>query len=292
MCDWTRCFVLTDPRSWSESDVMKWMDWHGNQFQASYGVSEAFRMTGEQLCRLSSDNFKRRSPEAGANLYAQLDVWKNGTYHFIKSRLKKQIRVRIKHIYYQFFSRNYHISWSHHFASIFQLTFFLLSACSLPNPQIKPVMPEYFFPAPAPSDSYIPVASSPSPSTTSDESSQCSSPVSLPSDEETVTTPTCKCKKNMCKDISGFRDRETKQIWPDFISYVLCFRSQQCQQWKADDSSLGIPERASSPTGQLQWLHQMGQSLRWHFQNRRLFKSCQIVGEKKKPSGHELWQAE
>lgn len=61
---------------------MKWMEWHGNQFQASYGVSEAFRMTGEQLCRLSSDNFKRRSPEAGANLYAQLDVWKNGTYHF------------------------------------------------------------------------------------------------------------------------------------------------------------------------------------------------------------------
>lgn len=94
MCDWSRCFVLTDPRSWSESDVMKWMEWHGNQFQASYGVSEAFRMTGEQLCRLSSDNFKRRSPEAGANLYAQLDVWKNGTYHFIKSRLKKQIRVK------------------------------------------------------------------------------------------------------------------------------------------------------------------------------------------------------
>lgn len=59
-------------------------------------------------------------------------------------------------------------------------------------------MPEYFFPAPAPSDSYIPVASSPSPSTTSDESSQCSSPVSLPSDEETVTTPTCKCKKKIC----------------------------------------------------------------------------------------------
>lgn len=36
----------------------------------------------------------------------------------------------------------------------------------------------------------------------------------------------------------------------------------------------------------------MGQSLRWRFQNWRLFKSCQIVGEKKKPSGHELWQAE
>lgn len=82
-------------------------------------------------------------------------------------------------------------------------------------------MPEYFFPAPAPSDSYIPVASSPSPSTTSDESSQCSSPVSLPSDEETVTTPTCKCKKNMCKDISGFRDRETKQF--DLTLYLMFY---------------------------------------------------------------------
>lgn len=76
---------------------MKWMEWHGRQFQASYGVSEAFRMTGDQLCRLSSDNFKRRSPEAGANLYAQLDVWKNGTYNFfLKSVQKKKKKLRVK----------------------------------------------------------------------------------------------------------------------------------------------------------------------------------------------------
>lgn len=180
--------ISPDPRSWSESDVMKWMEWHGNQFQASYGVSEAFRMTGEQLCRLSSDNFKRRSPEAGANLYAQLDVWKN--------------------------------------------------ACSLPNPQIKPVMPEYFFPAPAPSDSYIPVASSPSPSTTSDESSQCSSPVSLPSDEETVTTPTYH------NNVSS--GKQTIHLWeflkelllqPDNYSGCIKWVSRSDGIFKIEDSS-------------------------------------------------------
>ncbi|XP_061177215.1 SAM pointed domain-containing Ets transcription factor-like isoform X2 [Saccostrea echinata] len=69
--------ISPDPRLWSESDVLRWMEWHGNQFHASYGVTEAFRMCGAQLCRLSNEAFKRRSPEAGANLYAQLDVWKN-----------------------------------------------------------------------------------------------------------------------------------------------------------------------------------------------------------------------
>lgn len=176
---------------------MKWMEWHGNQFQASYGVSEAFRMTGDQLCRLSSDNFKRRSPEAGANLYAQLDVWKNGTYNFfLKSvQKKKKITSKRSNIFINIFSHEIIISVDHIIHINILIDVFLLSAWSLPNPQIKPALPEYFFPAPAPSDAYIPVASSPSPSTTSDESSQCSSPVSLPSDEEAVTTPTCKYKK-------------------------------------------------------------------------------------------------
>lgn len=34
-------------------------------------------MTGDQLCMLTDEDFKDRSPDAGSNFYGQLDVWKN-----------------------------------------------------------------------------------------------------------------------------------------------------------------------------------------------------------------------
>lgn len=52
--------------------------WYGDQFGAPQGITDRFRMTGDELCRLSLEDFKQRSKDAGANFHAQLDVWKNG----------------------------------------------------------------------------------------------------------------------------------------------------------------------------------------------------------------------
>lgn len=64
---------------WSMEDVRKWFVWHSQQFGVPSGIYENFLMTGDQLCMLTDEDFKDRSPAAGSNFYGQLDVWKNGT---------------------------------------------------------------------------------------------------------------------------------------------------------------------------------------------------------------------
>ncbi|XP_048730261.2 SAM pointed domain-containing Ets transcription factor-like isoform X2 [Ostrea edulis] len=178
--------ISPDPRSWSESDVLRWMDWHGNQFNASYGVTEAFRMCGAQLCRLSNEDFKRRSPEAGANLYAQLDVWKN--------------------------------------------------ACSLPNPQIKQTTPDFYFP-PAPTESYITPSLSPTPSTTSEESYQSSSPKSSQSEEEVTAQNYHSNVNNGKQTIHLWEFLKELLLQPDSYSGCIKWVSRPDGIFKIEDSS-------------------------------------------------------
>ena len=54
--------------------------WYGDQFGAPQGITDRFRMAGDELCRLTLDDFKQRSKDAGPNFHAQLDVWKNGKW--------------------------------------------------------------------------------------------------------------------------------------------------------------------------------------------------------------------
>ena len=69
---------IVDPYQWSTEDVRKWFVWHSQQFSVPSGIYEHFLMNGEQLCQLTNMDFNERSPDAGSNLYNQLDVWKTG----------------------------------------------------------------------------------------------------------------------------------------------------------------------------------------------------------------------
>lgn len=62
--------------------------WYGDQFGAPQGITDRFRMSGEELCRLTLDDFKLKSKDAGPNFHAQLDVWKNGELFFFNYNLK------------------------------------------------------------------------------------------------------------------------------------------------------------------------------------------------------------
>ena len=63
---------------WTIEDTRKWIMWHVGDYVASHGIMEQFRLTGDELCRLTADDFQLKSPDYGKNLHAQLDVWKNG----------------------------------------------------------------------------------------------------------------------------------------------------------------------------------------------------------------------
>ncbi|XP_061183767.1 DNA-binding protein D-ETS-4-like [Saccostrea echinata] len=69
--------ICPDPTKWTNQEVNKWIVWYGDQFGAPQGITDRFRMSGEELCRLTLEDFKHRSKDAGANFHAQLDVWKN-----------------------------------------------------------------------------------------------------------------------------------------------------------------------------------------------------------------------
>ncbi|XP_052715617.1 DNA-binding protein D-ETS-4-like [Crassostrea angulata] len=69
--------ICPDPTKWTNQEVNKWIVWYGDQFGAPQGITDRFRMSGEELCRLTLEDFKQKSKDAGPNFHAQLDVWKN-----------------------------------------------------------------------------------------------------------------------------------------------------------------------------------------------------------------------
>jgi len=73
-------FIITDPKYWSEEDVHRWIVWHGAKYCPDTPIANLFNMDGPQLCKMSVGDFMIRAPRAGNNLFAQLEVWRNGKY--------------------------------------------------------------------------------------------------------------------------------------------------------------------------------------------------------------------
>ena len=68
----------TDPMEWSSGNVQKWLLWTEHLYRLPQ-VGKAFQeLTGKDLCVMSEDDFKQRSPQCGDVLHAHLDIWKSG----------------------------------------------------------------------------------------------------------------------------------------------------------------------------------------------------------------------
>ncbi|KAE8623380.1 hypothetical protein XENTR_v10005588 [Xenopus tropicalis] len=79
----TACKLLNisaDPMEWSAGNVQKWILWTEHQYRLPQ-VGRSFQeLTGKDLCALSEDNFRERSPLCGDVLYAHLDIWKSAAW--------------------------------------------------------------------------------------------------------------------------------------------------------------------------------------------------------------------
>ncbi|XP_022258259.1 DNA-binding protein D-ETS-4-like isoform X3 [Limulus polyphemus] len=66
----------SDPVNWSADDVRAWFVWTLKQYGLPSILLDFFSMNGLLLCSIPEDEFRRRAPQGGETLYAQLDIWK------------------------------------------------------------------------------------------------------------------------------------------------------------------------------------------------------------------------
>ncbi|KAM4816375.1 SAM pointed domain-containing Ets transcription factor isoform X2 [Urocitellus parryii] len=78
----TACRLLSitaDPVGWSPGNVQKWLLWTEHQYRLP-PVGRAFQdLGGKELCALSEEQFRQRSPLGGDVLHAHLDIWKSAS---------------------------------------------------------------------------------------------------------------------------------------------------------------------------------------------------------------------
>ncbi|XP_022258258.1 DNA-binding protein D-ETS-4-like isoform X2 [Limulus polyphemus] len=68
--------IAHDPVNWSADDVRAWFVWTLKQYGLPSILLDFFSMNGLLLCSIPEDEFRRRAPQGGETLYAQLDIWK------------------------------------------------------------------------------------------------------------------------------------------------------------------------------------------------------------------------
>ncbi|XP_066217539.1 SAM pointed domain-containing Ets transcription factor isoform X1 [Saccopteryx leptura] len=72
--------ITADPVDWSPGNVQKWLLWTEHQYRLP-PVGKAFQeLGGKELCAMSEDQFRQRSPLGGDVLHAHLDIWKSAAW--------------------------------------------------------------------------------------------------------------------------------------------------------------------------------------------------------------------
>jgi hypothetical protein len=69
---------VSEPRSWSVAHVQKWISYIVHQYKLPMINLDYFQMNGLGLTMINEEDFRTLSPEAGATLFAHLDIWLNG----------------------------------------------------------------------------------------------------------------------------------------------------------------------------------------------------------------------
>ncbi|XP_062922561.1 SAM pointed domain-containing Ets transcription factor isoform X1 [Mobula hypostoma] len=84
----TACKLLnisSDPMEWSVGNVQKWILWTEHQYRLPQ-IGKSFQdLSGKELCSMSEEEFRQRSPMCGDILYAHLDIWKSAAWMKEKS---------------------------------------------------------------------------------------------------------------------------------------------------------------------------------------------------------------
>ncbi|KAL7891743.1 hypothetical protein AOLI_G00012190 [Acnodon oligacanthus] len=79
----TACKLLNitpDPVEWSCGNVQKWLLWTEHLYRLPQ-VGKAFQdLDGKDLCNMTEEDFRQRSPQCGDTLHAHLDIWKSAAW--------------------------------------------------------------------------------------------------------------------------------------------------------------------------------------------------------------------
>lgn len=79
----TACKLLNitpDPFEWNPSHVQKWLLWTEHLYRLPHAGKVFQDLTGKDLCAMSEEEFRQRSPHCGDTLHAHLDIWKSAAW--------------------------------------------------------------------------------------------------------------------------------------------------------------------------------------------------------------------
>lgn len=71
---------ISDPIDWSTGNVQKWLLWTEHLYRLPHAGKAFQDLTGKDLCAMSEEEFRQRSPQCGDTLHAHLDIWKSGVW--------------------------------------------------------------------------------------------------------------------------------------------------------------------------------------------------------------------
>ncbi|MED6274611.1 hypothetical protein CHARACLAT_018117 [Characodon lateralis] len=72
--------ITADPTEWNTGNVQKWMLWTEHLYRLPHAGKAFQELTGKDLCAMSEEEFRQRSPLCGDTLYAHLDIWKSAAW--------------------------------------------------------------------------------------------------------------------------------------------------------------------------------------------------------------------
>ncbi|KAM9410288.1 SAM pointed domain-containing Ets transcription factor [Pholidichthys leucotaenia] len=79
----TACKLLNitpDPTEWNTANVQKWLLWTEHLYRLPQAGKAFQELTGKDLCAMSEEEFRQRSPQCGDTLHAHLDIWKSAAW--------------------------------------------------------------------------------------------------------------------------------------------------------------------------------------------------------------------
>lgn len=62
---------------WNVGNVQKWLLWTEHLYRLPHAGRTFQELTGKDLCAMSEEDFRQRSPQCGDTLHAHLDIWKS-----------------------------------------------------------------------------------------------------------------------------------------------------------------------------------------------------------------------
>ncbi|XP_010603694.3 SAM pointed domain-containing Ets transcription factor, partial [Fukomys damarensis] len=72
--------IAADPVDWSPGNVQKWLLWTEHQYRLPPMGTAFQELGGKELCAMSEEQFRQRSPLGGDVLHAHLDIWKSAAW--------------------------------------------------------------------------------------------------------------------------------------------------------------------------------------------------------------------